>query len=271
MIPESMKKGKMLIELKEITRKFGELTAVNRVSLTVPEGQIFGYLGPNGAGKTTTVKMLTGMLPPSEGTASVSGYDIREYPLEVKKRIGYVPESGALYESLTPEEYLQLVGRLYRMSESSINSRVTEFIEFFGLEKDRGRPMTEFSRGMKQKVVIASALIHSPEVIFMDEPLSGLDANAALLLKSLIRNLADEGRTVFYCSHVLEVVENLCDRVVILDKGKVVADGSVTRLKKMTSQSSLEKVFSRLTHAEDLGEAARAFSRRITGKEKSDE
>jgi ABC-2 type transport system ATP-binding protein len=140
-------------------------------------------------------------------------------------------------------------------------------MEFFGLEEDQYRRMAEFSRGMKQKVVIASALLHSPAVIFLDEPLSGLDANAALLLKSLIRNLADEGRTVFYCSHVLEVVENLCDRVVILDKGQVVADGSVAQLKKMTQQSSLEKVFSQLTHASDLGEVARAFSRRITGKQ----
>ena len=253
-----------MIQLKNLTRRFGDLNAVDDVTLSIPAGQICGYLGPNGAGKTTTVKMLTGMIQPTAGTAEVAGYDIQEEDLEVKRRIGYVPESGALYQSLTPFEYLQFVGRLYGMEDGDIAGRTAEFSDFFKLEGNIHQRMTEFSRGMKQKVVISAAFIHNPQVIFLDEPLSGLDANTALLLKKLIRNLADEGKTIFYCSHILDVVENLCDRVVIIDKGKIVADGSVGELKEMTKRSSLEGVFSELTHADDLGELAKAFSKSIT-------
>lgn len=252
-----------MIELKNLTRRFGDLIAVDNVSLTIPSGQICGYLGPNGAGKTTTVKMLTGMILPDAGTADISGFDIQEETLEVKRRIGFVPESGALYQSLTPFEYLQFVGQLYGMEDITLKDRIEEFSEFFQFTENIHQRMTEFSKGMKQKVVIASAMIHNPEVIFLDEPLNGLDANTAVLLKELIRNLADDGKTIFYCSHILDVVENLCDRVVIIDKGKIVADGSVNALKEMTKRSSLEGVFSELTHAEDLGELAKAFSKKF--------
>jgi ABC-2 type transport system ATP-binding protein len=253
-----------MIELKNLTRQFGDLFAVDNVSLSIPRGQICGYLGPNGAGKTTTVKMLTGMIKPSAGTACVAGYDIRNDDLEVKRRIGYVPESGALYQSLTPFEYLQFVGKLYYMEEKQITKRIKEFSDFFQLNKNVNQRMTSFSKGMKQKVVIAAALIHNPQVIFLDEPLNGLDANTALLIKELLRNLVNEGKTVFYCSHILEVVENLCDRVVIIDKGKIIADGSVKELKKITKRPSLGSVFQKLTYIEDLGELVRAFSRSIT-------
>jgi ABC-2 type transport system ATP-binding protein len=255
-----------LIELKNLTRRFGDLVAVDDITLSIPAGQICGYLGPNGAGKTTTVKMLTGMIQPTAGTAAIAGHDIREEGMEVKRRIGFVPESGALYQSLTPFEYLQFVGRLYGMEGEELSGRIDEFGDFFKLGENIHKRMVEFSKGMKQKVVIASAFIHDPQVIFLDEPLNGLDANTALLLKELIRNLADEGKTIFYCSHILDVVENLCDRVVIIDKGKIVADGSVGELKEMTKRSSLEGVFSKLTHAEDLGELAKAFSKRMTRK-----
>jgi len=254
-----------MVRLKNLTRRFGDLVAVDNVTLSIPAGQICGYLGPNGAGKTTTVRMLTGMIQPTAGTATIAGYDIREESLEVKRRIGVVPELGALYQCLTPFEYLQFVGRLYRMEEETIAKRIAEFCDFFQMGERIHQRMTGFSRGMKQKVVIAAALIHTPHVIFLDEPLSGLDANAALLLKELLRNLANEGKTIFYCSHILEVVENLCDRVVIIDKGRIVADGSVGDLKQMTKRSSLEGVFSKLTHAEDLGELAKVLSKSIAG------
>ncbi len=254
-----------MIELKNLTRRFGDLAAVDNVTLSIPAGQICGYLGPNGAGKTTTVKMLTGMIQPTAGTALIAGYDIQKEDIEVKRRIGYVPESGALYQSLTPYEYLQFVGKLYGMDDQAITKRINEFSEFFKMKDIIHQRMGESSKGMKQKVVIASAMIHNPQVIFMDEPLNGLDANTALLLKKLLKNLADEGKTIFYCSHILDVVENLCDRVVIIDKGKIVADGSVEKLKEMTKRSSLEGVFSQLTNAEDLGELAKAFSISITG------
>jgi ABC-2 type transport system ATP-binding protein len=259
-----------VIELKQLTKRFGRLAAVDRVSISIPEGQIFGYLGPNGAGKTTTVKMLTGMMQPTEGTATVAGYDIEMESLEVKRRIGYVPESGALYQSLTPFEYLQFVGRLYGMDDSDIAKRIDEFSQVFQIEDHIHQRMTGFSRGMKQKVLIESALIHNPQVIFLDEPLSGLDANTALLLKKLLKHLADEKKTIFYCSHILEVVENLCDRVVIIDKGLIVADGSVDDLKNLTKQSSLEGVFSQITHTEDVAELAKVFSKSITEKNHHD-
>lgn len=254
-----------MIELQGLTKTFDDMTAVDRVTLTIPAGQICGYLGPNGAGKTTTVKMLTGMLTPTEGSASVAGFDVQADELEVKKRIGYVPESGALYESLTPFEYLQFVGRLYDMRDDIISERIDEFCSFFGIKESIDKRMSEFSKGMKQKVVISAALLHNPDIIFMDEPLNGLDANSALVIKKLIQNLAAEGKTVFYCSHILDVVENLCERVVIINEGKIAADGSVDELKNLTEQSSLEAVFSRLTHAEDAGELAAAFSKTITG------
>ena len=256
-----------MVELSNLTRRFGDVVAVDHVSLSIPAGQICGYLGPNGAGKTTTVKMLTGMIRPTAGAATIAGYDIQKESLEAKHRIGVVPESGALYQSLTPFEYLQFIGRLYGMGEASIGERIDEFCDFFGMEEHVHQRMTGFSKGMKQRIVITAALIHNPQVIFLDEPLSGLDANTALLLKELLRHLADEGKTIFYCSHILEVVENLCERVVIIDKGRVVADGSVGDLKEMTRRSSLEGVFSKLTHAEEVGGLAKAFSKSITGTE----
>lgn len=253
-----------MITLQNLTRHFGNLTAVDNVNISIPQGQICGYLGPNGAGKTTTVKMLTGILPPSAGTATICDYDIIKNIMEVKRRIGYVPESGTVYKSLTPFEYLQFVGRLYHMNEEMIEKRINIFIEFFGLKQYMHKRMSEFSKGMKQKVVISAALIHNPQVLFLDEPLTGLDANTALMLKQLLRNLTKEGKTIFYCSHILDVVENLCDRVIIIAEGKIVADGSVDKLKSLTKRTSLEAVFSQLTHSEDMDEVAKAFTRSIT-------
>lgn len=252
-----------MINIQAISRQFGDFTAVDRVTLHVPAGQICGYLGPNGAGKTTTVKMLTGLLPPSSGTATVAGHSIETALLEVKRRIGVVPESGALYHSLTPQEYLGFVGRLHGLEAQVLNRRITEFLAFLQMEPHRHERMNGFSKGMKQKVVITAALLHHPDVLFLDEPLNGLDANAALLLKQLLRNLAREGKTILYCSHILDVVENLCDRVVILNQGRLVADGSVAELKEMTQRPSLEAVFSELTQTGDLDQRAHAFSRRL--------
>lgn len=252
-----------MIEINELTRTFGSFTAVDHVSFTVPSGQVCGYLGPNGAGKTTTIKMLTGLIRPTFGTAVISGFDILKDPIEVKKRIGYVPESGALYEKLTPMEYLQLIGRLYHLEEEPLKHRIEEFLQLFQLQKHKNQRMDTFSKGMKQKIVIASALLHNPNVIFFDEPLNGLDANSALLVKELIRKLADQGKTIFYSSHILEVVEKICDRVVIIDHGKIVADGSIHDLQEMTRESSLEEIFSQVTHSEDMEEIAEAFSKII--------
>ena len=184
--------------------------------------------------------------------------------IQVKKVIGYVPESGALYENLTPLEYLQMIGSLYHLSAELLDTKIDEFLRIFKLDEVKNDRMNTFSKGMRQKVVIRAALLHNPEVIFFDEPLNGLDANSALLLKELIRRLADQGKTIFYCSHILEVVEKICDRVIIINEGKIVADGSISELQNLTKQSSLEGIFSQVTHSEDMAEIADAFSKIVT-------
>jgi len=253
------------IVFRELTKSYDGFEAVKGVSLTIPRGQICGYLGPNGAGKTTTVKMATGMLRPSSGSAIIEGHDVTTEPLEAKRLIGLVPETGALYENLTPREYLALVGRLYHLDRDEVHEKAATFLRLFGIGEFSDRVMASFSRGMKQKVVISAALMHNPSVLFLDEPLSGLDANTVLVFKELVKDLASQGRTVFYCSHILEVVERVCDRVVILNQGRIIADGKVEELKDLTKQGSLEDVFSELTSSGDTAEIVRALSESVTG------
>ncbi|MBM3307058.1 MAG: ABC transporter ATP-binding protein [Candidatus Eisenbacteria bacterium] len=260
-----MSVGDGAIVFKDLAKTYGDVRAVKGVNLVIPRGQICGYLGPNGAGKSTTVKMATGMIRPTSGTAVVDGFDIAAEPIEAKRRIGVVPETGALYESLTAREYLTLVGRLYHVPPHEAAEKISSFLRLFGIADVQDRVMSSYSKGMKQRVLISAALIHNPSVLFLDEPLSGLDANTALVLKELLRELAAQGKTVFYCSHVLEVVEKVCHRVVILSHGEVIADGNVEELKHLTSRESLEDVFSRLTSAGDLAEIVRAFSESVRG------
>ncbi|MEO0248218.1 MAG: ABC transporter ATP-binding protein [candidate division WOR-3 bacterium] len=252
-----------MIEVRNLSKRYDGILAVDNISFTVNQGEILGYLGPNGAGKSTTVKMMTGVIRPTSGSIIIDGIDLYENPIEIKRRIGYVPETGGLYESLTAYEYLQLVGRLYRMNESSLDHRIEEFMAMSGLVEYMHERMSSYSKGMKQKVLISAALLHNPKIIFLDEPLSGLDANSALLLKELIKNLAAEGRTIFYCSHILDVVERVCKRVIIIDKGRIVADGKVEQLKELTRQGSLEDIFKQLTYSYDIEELAQAFAKSI--------
>jgi len=210
-----------------LTKRFGSQVAVDRLSFTVPAGQIVGFLGPNGAGKSTTLKMLTGMLKPNSGTAKVCGYDLLSDTIEVKRHIGFVPESGAVFESLTGLEYLEMVAALYGIPSAAARERIQQFIAFFDLSFQTltDKLLGAYSKGMRRKVVITSALLHNPPVVFFDEPLDGLDANAAVGFKALIQTLAREGRTIIYSSHILDVVERVCDRVIIIDKGRLLLDG----------------------------------------------
>jgi len=258
-----------MIKLNNLSKSFGSLKAVENVSAEIPDGQICGYLGPNGAGKTTTVKMLTTMLDPDGGTGEIDGFDIRSQSLEVKKRIGYVPESGSIYKSLSPYEFLSFVGKLHKVESSVLEDRIKEFSRFFGFTDQLNSRMLTFSKGEKQRVVITAALIHNPSVLFLDEPLSGLDATTVLKFKELLKDMAAKGKTIFYCSHILEVVEKLCDRVIIIDNGKIIRDGSVSELKKMTKLSSLEDVFKKLTMTENVNEAVAALSRSINSSGES--
>jgi ABC-2 type transport system ATP-binding protein len=240
-----------MIETENLSRRYGGRVALHGLTLQVAAGEILGFLGPNGAGKSTTVKILTGMIKPDGGRASIAGFDVVRDPIEVKKRIGYVPESAALYESLTAREYLELVASLYHLPAAAAAHRIEEMLQRFDLAHAIDQRLSEFSKGMKQKVLIASALMHRPDVLFLDEPLTGLDANAALVVKELIRGLAAQGRTIFFCSHVLEVVERVCTRIVIINDGQVIADGTARGIAAATGAETLESAFVALTGTRD--------------------
>ncbi len=252
-----------MIVLQKLTKRFGTQTAVESLSFEVPAGQIVGFLGPNGAGKTTTLKMLTGMLEPSEGTASICGHDLRRETLEVKRRVGFVPESGAVFESLTGLEYLEMVAALYAIPEEAARARIRQFIAFFDLsfETLTEKLLGAYSKGMRRKVVITAALLHNPPVVFFDEPLDGLDANAAVGFKALIQTLAHEGKTIVYSSHILDVVERVCDRVLIIDKGRLLVDGRPDELVAAHGTGTLEKLFTQLTGGAELERRAVDFAK----------
>lgn len=252
-----------MISLQNLTKRFGTQVAVDALSFDIPAGQIVGFLGPNGAGKSTTLKMLTGMIEPSGGTASVCGFDLRNDTLEVKRHIGFVPESGAVFESLTGLEYLVMVAALYSIPEDAAIARIRQFITFFDLsfETLTDKLLGAYSKGMRRKVVITAALLHNPPVVFFDEPLDGLDANAAVGFKALIQTLAREGKTIVYSSHILDVVERVCDRVIIIDKGRLLVDGRPDDLVAAGNSGTLEKLFTQLTGGAELERRAEDFAK----------
>lgn len=236
-----------VITIKNLIKVYDATLVLNDINLEFYAGQITGYIGPNGAGKSTTLKILIGMLEDFTGEVSVLGFDVRKDAMEIKKKIGYVPENAMLYEVLTPMEYLLFVGRLYQMEDHTIEKRATELLSILGLKEVLDKRMNTFSKGMKQKVLLVAGIIHNPEIIFLDEPLSGLDANAVILVKEILAKLKEAGKTIIYSSHIMEVVEKLSDRIVIINKGQVVADGTFTALKENASSLSLEGIFSTLT------------------------
>jgi len=238
------------IIIRNLKKSYGKGNAKNEVlkgiNLNINPGQIIGYIGPNGAGKSTTVKILCGILPDFEGEVTIFGKDLKKESLEIKKHIGYVPETGALYDLLTPMEYLGFIGTLYGLENNKIESRATNLLSFFGMEKHSDQRMDTFSKGMKQKILITAGIINNPDIIFLDEPLSGLDANAVILVKNLLTNLAKEGKTIFYCSHLMDVVEKISDRIILINNGIVVADGTFEEL-KTENADTLEMLFTQLT------------------------
>jgi len=252
-----------MIETRNLTKRYSGQEAVAGIDLSIPAGQLVGLLGPNGAGKSTTIKMLIGMLRPTSGSASVGGFDVVRDPLDVKRIVGYVPETGAVFESLTGAEYLELVASLHRIDEREARERIERFAAFFELTPGtlRHKKLAAYSKGMRQKIVITAALLHNPSVVFFDEPLNGLDANAALLLKTLITELARDGKTIVYCSHVLDVVERMVERVVIVHKGRIIEDGTVPDILARAKAASLEQAFNGLTSTENLLQRAEEFAR----------
>ena len=220
------------------------------ISFELHRGQVTGLLGPNGAGKSTTLKILTCILQAREGLVTIEGFEVPKQSDEVKKRLGYVPESADLYETLSALEFLELCGRLHEIEENTLQHRIDVFLETFGLSGQKRSRLGSFSKGMRQKVLLSAALLHDPSVLVLDEPLTGLDVESAMLTKDLLESFAARGKTVLYSSHVLDVVERFCDRVLIIDRGDIVADGSPEELKAKTQEASLEGVFRDLTHAE---------------------
>lgn len=236
-----------IVKIQGLAKAFGKKEVLKGIDLEVDRGRILGYIGPNGAGKTTTVKILIGMLGKFRGKVEVCGFNVARAPLEVKQRIGYVPETAALYDTLSPMEYLRFVGRLHGLDSAEADKRSGQMLGLFELDGVRNQRMATYSKGMRQKVLIVSSLIHDPDLIVMDEPLSGLDANSAVVVKEILAGLARKGKTVFYCSHVMDVVERICHRIVIINEGSIIADGSFEKLQEMSKAASLERLFTQLT------------------------
>ena len=235
-----------MLELRNVTKRFRGIPAVWDVSFSVAEGEVLGYLGPNGSGKSTTVKMIIGLMKPTHGKVFFAGREIHEDLAGYRAQLGYVPEEAQVYTHLSGFEYLQLAGRLRGMQEAVIERKARELLRLLSLEGAQHAPLTDYSKGMKQRVLIAAALLHDPKLIVLDEPLSGLDAVTARMMKDLLLLLAREGKAILYISHVLEVVERVCERVIVLDKGQVVADGSPRDLTSVMNLPTLESAFAEL-------------------------
>ena len=256
-----------MIELQGISKKFSGITVVNDVSFTVSPGEVLGYLGPNGAGKTTTIRMLAGLLEPSRGRILFHGRDIRDALQAYKKRLGYVPEQSEIYPHLSAQEYLTMVGRLRGLPERALKAKIVEFLRVFDLDADMSDPISSYSKGMRQKVLITAALLHDPDVLLFDEPMSGLDVTTSLVIRDLIKRLALEKKAIIYSSHVLEVTEKVCSRVIILHQGRIVANDSVANLRHLMNLPSLADIFSQLVVREDTAAAADRIVAAMRGRD----
>ena len=250
------------VSTENLTRHFGQLVAVENVNLRVSSGQFFGFLGPNGAGKSTTIKMLTGLLAPSSGKIEILGLDLLKNPVEVKRHIGVVPEGMALFTRLTGWEYLNFVGRMYGLDRVTTQNRAEELLNFMQLADQPKKLITDYSHGMQKKLALAAAVIHSPKVLFLDEPFEGVDAIAAGTLKAMLQSMIARGATIFLTSHVLEIVERLCSHVAIIDKGRLMAQGSLEELRAGAGRDgekmTLEQIFLRVVSTRE--NAARELS-----------
>ncbi len=237
----------VILRLQDVKMRFGNKQVLNGINLTVGKGQIIGYIGPNGAGKSTTVKLMLGLVEGYEGTIEIFGQDLSIGNHTYKKRIGYVPETAEVYDQLTACEFLTFTGEMYGLSHDEAKEKAFKLLQEFGLEHSFHQRLSSFSKGMRQKVLITSSLLHNPDLLFYDEPLSGLDANSVLIVKELLAKLAKQGKTIFYSSHIMEVVEKISDRIVLLNGGQVVADGTFKELQEQSEEGTLEDIFNEMT------------------------
>ncbi len=255
----------ILIKTNRLTRQFGNITAVDQLDLEVGAGEIYGFLGPNGSGKTTTIRMLTGLLEPTSGEAFICGYDINKEPTRAKALIAYVPDQPKIYGKLTAREFLDLMADLYRMPPEYAREQAARLLAFFELTERADELLESYSHGMRQKVVLAAALIHRPRVLLMDEPTVGLDPRSARLLKDVLQEMARQGAAVFVSTHILEIAERMCHRVGILQEGRLIAQGSPEELRRQGSHDdeSLEDIFLELTGGSENAELIRSLGERV--------
>ena len=246
-----------LIQTQDLVKRFGEKTAVDQVTFQVAAGEVFGFLGPNGAGKTTTIKMIVGLLQPTSGSIEVAGFDLQEKPLQAKAVCGYLPDTPNLYPKLSARELLRFVGDLYEINQERIEHRSQELLRLFELSESADDPIDSYSHGMQQKTALACALLHDPQVLVMDEPTVGLDPRSARLIKDILRQLADRGAAIFLSTHILEIAERMCDRIGIIDEGRLIAEGTMQELRAVSKgETSLEDIFLNLTGGTEYAEIA---------------
>lgn len=248
-----------IISIRDLRMSYGEHEVLKGINLDIKKGQIIGYIGPNGAGKSTTIKIVLGVLRGYTGRVTVLGQDISDGKIDYKKKIGYVPETAEVYDSLTPYEYLTFLGEVYGMKLEDANQKAKRLMGLFGIDEEYHSRISSFSKGMRQKVLIIASLLHNPDILFLDEPLSGLDANSVMVVKEILSELASHGKTIFYSSHIMEVVEKVSDRIILLDKGQVVADGTFQELKSRSKEGSLEEIFNQLTGFDSYKSVAEEF------------
>lgn len=247
-----------MISLSALTKKYGKFVAVDHIDLEVPRGQLFGFLGPNGAGKTTTLRMIAGILQPTSGTVRLAGHDVLKEPMAAKARLGFIPDRPYIYEKLTGAEFLRFVAGLYGLTGAELEHRISELLELFDLSEWADAVVESYSHGMRQKLIISSAFVHKPEVIIVDEPMVGLDPKAARILKDLFREYTQRGNTIMMSTHTLEVAESLCDRIAIIQAGKIRAIGTMDDLRREATSGTagLEEIFLRLTGEQSARQAA---------------
>lgn len=248
-----------MLELRHVTKRYPGTTAVKDISFAARRGEVTGYLGPNGSGKSTTLKMITGLIEPTEGEILFDGERIERDPMAYRRRLGYVPEEPHLYPHLTGGEYLEMVGQLRGLRARALAEKIDTFLRLLALHEDRYVPISSYSKGMRQKVLLVAALLHNPDLVLLDEPFSGLDVNSGLVLRALIAELAARGKTVLFSSHEMETVERVSARVIILHKGRVVADDSIERLRVLMSLPNLEGIFAQLAVEQDTAGITRQF------------
>jgi ABC-2 type transport system ATP-binding protein len=248
-----------LVSIRNLRMSYGEKAVLKGIDLDICGGQIIGYIGPNGAGKSTTVKILLGILDGFTGTVKVFGEDISNGSVEYKRRIGYVPETAEVYDSLTAHEYLTFIGEIYGLDFEAVDQKAQKLMALFDIEDVYHSRISSYSKGMKQKLLIIASLLHNPDLLFFDEPLSGLDANSVMVFKEVMTMLAAEGKTIFYSSHIMDVVEKISSRIILINDGQIIADGTFDELKHKCSEGSLEEIFNQLTGFNRHGEIAGEF------------